>query len=232
MINDEGIYARIPNDFFYNDGKLLQEIGGRDSFILYCLLVSRKSMSHEIYISFKEINNTLKLHRNTTKARVNITNNLRLLKQNNLIDYDVDIDNVGSNDCMVIKWMNKFPTKDDFGWVKFYADDFKIHNKIGDVPYCVMWILRMYIHFEKGVSFISITDITAILKCDRMKVQNSIDLFGAIELFEVIKGEYYFNVEYGRRIKMNNSYKYTGNIDVLLKTNDNYIKAILNKNIK
>lgn len=231
MITNEGIYTRIPNDFFYNDGKILNEIGGKDSFVLYCLIVSRKSMNDEVHITIKEINNILKLYKNMTRARAIIINYLKLLKQNKLIDYNMDIDSVGNNDYILLKLINRFPIRDDYGWIKFYANDFKVHSKIGNVPYCVMWILRMHMHFEKKISFISITDITSILKCNRTKVQNSIDLFDATELFEVIKGDYYFNVEYGRRIKMNNSYKYTSNIDTLINKNDSYVNTILNKNI-
>ena len=70
MVENNQIYARIPNNFFYNDAELLNSIGGRNSFVLYCLIVSMKNMNDEVYINIKEINNILNIHTVMSKAMV------------------------------------------------------------------------------------------------------------------------------------------------------------------
>lgn len=231
MVENNQIYARIPNNFFYNDAELLSSIGGRNSFVLYCLIVSMKNMNDEVYINIKEINNILNIHTVMSKARLEIVKYLNLLQRQELLKLTDNLDTISNSQFITIKWINKFPNKNNYGWAKFYADDFKIHNKIGNVAYCVMWVLRMYAHHEKKVSFISITDITSILKCDRVKVQSSINLFDVAGLFDVVKGEYYYHEVYGRRIKMNNSYKYLNDINSILDFDAEDIKSILNNNI-
>lgn len=222
-------YARIPNYFFYDEGSFLKAIGGRDSFVLYCLITSRKGMNDKVYISIRQINEVIKISNNITYARNKIMNYLENLQEYNLISFEFDIDSINNNDTMCIKWNDLF--KDSNGWIAFYPDDFEIQHKIGNIPYCTMWMLRMYINNNTGTSYPSIRDIAKTLKCDIIKVQNSIDLFSKAELFQIQRGNYYYNKSLERFIRMNNEYIYTGNIDKLLDMSDEEIFNILNKNI-
>ena len=224
--NDK-LFIKIPNDFFYDGGKKLENIGGRNSFALYCLITIRKNINNHTYLTIKEIDNILQIDKNIHRSKKVIINCLQLLKKHGLINFNTNIKDINNTDSIKIEWINLFPNKDDFGWIKFYADDFDIFDKIGIIPYCTMWVLRMYENHESNTSFIAINDISSILKCRTEKVQYSIGLFEYTNLFDIIRGNYYYNESYGRNIKKNNEYKYTGNIDMLMNTDDKNIKKIL-----
>lgn len=227
MKKKDKLFIKIPNDFFYDDGGKLENIGGRNSFVLYCLITIRKNINNHTYLTIKEIDNILQIDKNIHRSKKIIINCLQLLKKYELINFNINIKDVNNTDSIKIEWINLFPNKDDFGWIKFYADDFDIFDKVGIILYCTMWILRMYKNHESNTSFIAINDISSILKCRTKKVQYSIDLFEYTNLFDIIRGNYYYNEGYGRNIKKNNEYKYTGNIDVLMNTDDKDIKEIL-----
>lgn len=232
IINDNKVFAKIPNDFFYNDGRVLNNIGGRDSFLIYCLLTSRKNMNDEVYISIKEMVNLFQFEKNISRSKARITKFFLLLKENGYVNFDINIENININEIIKIEWISLFPKLGGKGWIKFYADDFLLHSKIGNIPYVVMWILRMYVNHQTKTSFIAINDMAAILKCDINKVQNAVNLFRTSNLFEVIGGDYYYHPEVGRKIKMNNQYKYTNEIDNLLNMDDTWIYSFLHPSRK
>lgn len=226
-INNSKDFAKIPNDFFYNGGEILNKIGGRDSFLIYCLLTSRKNMNDDIYISIKEMINIFQFEKNVSRSKIYIIGLLLQLVENKYIDIYVDLRNININEIIQIKWIKLFPKLGGKGWIKFYADDFEIHKKVGNIPYLVMWILRMYVNHQTKTSFLSVTDMTNILRCDRNKVQNAINLFKLSGLFYVSGGEYYYNSELDMKIRRNNEYKYSGNIEVLSSMDDNKVYEIL-----
>lgn len=184
-------------------------------------------MNDDVYISYKEINDILQFNKNIYRSKPIMIDALNVLKNNNLIDFTEEVTDVNNNIVVKFKWIKQFPNYGGVGWIKFYADDFEIHSKIGNVPYLVMWLLRMYKNHETDSSFIAITDITSILECSRNKVQNSISLFKEYGLFEVVTGRYYKNDELGRYIRKNNDYKYTEYIDGVLNADQNDINKFL-----
>ena len=226
-INNSKMFAKIPNDFFYNGGEILNRIGGRDGFLIYCLLTSRKTMNDDVYISTKEMVNVLQLEKNVSRSKLRITKSLLKLKENKYIKFNIDLKNTSINEVIKIKWIELFPKLGGKGWNKFCADDFEIYEKIGNIPYMVMWVLRMYVNHETKTSFISIADMTDILKCDRNKVQNAVNLFKTSRLFNITGGEYYYHPDLGIKIRKNNEYTYTGNIDVILSMSSRDIDDIL-----
>ena len=216
-IKNEKLFAKIPNNFFYKKGKLLDEIGGRNSFALYCLIVSSKNMGNKMRITIREINKVLSISKNITDARNRILNYLDLLKNQKLISYNFNVKETKNNDFIEIEWIDSFPEKKDSGWVAFYSNDFDILHSIGTDFYVLHWILRMYVHHEKNVSFVSIKHMSSIMKCRTVVVQNAVDLFGYSGLFEITRSEYYYNHELKRKMKNNNEYKYTNEKDWILK---------------
>lgn len=222
-------YARISNEFYYYDGKLLKEIGGRNSFVLYCLITSRKNMANKTYISYREINNVLQLDKNITRSRKSIIEFLELQKKNKLINFHNSIKEAKQDDFICIEWLDLF--ENDVGWTAFYPEDFEVHSRVGNIAYNIMWVLRMFTNNKSDTSYLSIDSISKILMCDIIKVQNSIDLFDKAGLFEVKRGEYETNPVDKTIMRRNNEYKYTGNIDNLLSMSDKDVQKILNKNI-
>ena len=216
-IKNEKLFAKIPNSFFYKEGKLLKEIGGRNSFALYCLIVSSKNMGNKMRITIREINRVLSISKNITDARNRILNYLDLLRDQKLICYNFNAKEAKNNDFIEIEWIDNFPRKKDSGWVAFYSDDFDILYSIGTDFYTIHWILRMHVHHEKNVSFVSIKHMSSIMKCRTVVVQNAVDLFGYSGLFEITRSEYYYNHELKRKMKNNNEYKYTNEKDWILK---------------
>lgn len=216
-----GLFAKIPNNFFYKEGELLEKIGGRNSFALYCLIVSRKNMSNKMYITIREINRVLSISKNITDARNRILKYLSLLKGQKLIGYNFNINETKNNDFIEIEWIDNFPDKKDSGWVAFYHDDFDILYSIGTDFYTLHWILRMYVHHEKSVSFVSIKHMSSIMRCRTTTVQNAVDLFGYSELFKITRSEYYYNHELKRKMKNNNEYRYTNEKDWILRLGRN-----------
>lgn len=226
-INNKKNFAKIPNDIFYNGGNILHGIGGRDGFLIYCLLTSRKSMSNTNYISIKEISNVIQFEKNISRSKNRIVKSLLLLKECNYVDFQEDVKKLKINETVRIEWIEQFPRLGGEGWIKFVEDDFEVYEKIGGIAYCVMWILRMYKNYKTKTSYISISDITDILGCDRNKVQNAVNLFKTTGLFNIINGEYYHHEGLGRSIRQNNSYEYTNNIESILSMSDVEIYNIL-----
>lgn len=229
MKEESKFYARIPNNFFYYDGELLKEIGGRNSFTLYCLLISRKNMANEAYITYRGINDVLKLSKNITRSRKSIIEFLELQRKSKLIDFSDDIKDAKHDEFICIEWLDLFDN--DVGWTTFYPEDFNIHSKIGNLTYNVMWVLRMFTNYKSNTSYLSIHSISEILMCDIVRVQNSIDLFDKSGLFKVKRGEYEINPVSKTTMRRNNEYKYTGKTNVLFNMNQKDIDSILNKNI-
>lgn len=228
-MSDENVkeFTKIPNNFFYKNGEILNLIGGRDSFVLYCLLTSRKCMSNKIYISLKEIIGILELEKHIHRSKTRIVNSLKLLKQEGYIDFKYDLDGIRNDEALIFNWTPLFPKLGGVGWVKFYEDDFEIHSKIGNTSYIIMWMLRMYTNFNTKTSYLSITDMSEILSCNRNNVQNTVHLFKLTGLFDVIEGEYYFHEQLAMKIRRNNEYKYIGEIDTLLNMDDRDIHKVL-----
>lgn len=215
------LFAKIPNNFFYEDGELLDKIGGRNSFALYCLITSRKNMDNKMYITIQEINRVLMVNKNITRAKKRIVEYLSLLKEQELISYNFKVKEVRNNDFIELEWINNFPKREDSGWVAFYADDIDILYSIGTNFYVVHWILRMYINYEKKVSFASIRYMASIMKCRTVVVQSAVDLFDYSGLFEISRGEYYYNHDLKRKVRNNNEYRYTDEKDWVLKLGRN-----------
>lgn len=228
-MSDEKVkeFTKIPNNFFYNNGEILNLIGGRDSFVLYCLLTSRKCMSNKVYISLKEIIRILELEKHVNRSKTRIINSLALLKKEGYIDFEYDLGKIRSDEVLIFTWIPLFPKLGGVGWVKFYEDDFEIHSKIGNTSYVIMWMLRMYVNFETKTSYLSITDMSEILSCNRNNVQNTVHLFKISGLFDIIEGKYYFHEQLGMKIRLNNEYKYNGEIDRLLDMDSDDIHKIL-----
>lgn len=227
MKQEKGFYARIPNYFFYNKGEFLKCIGGRNSFVLYCLLTSRKGMNDKVYINIKQINEVIRVSNNITYAKDLILKYLEKLEEYGLISFHFDIDNVKTNDTLCIEWNDLFDNAN--GWIPFYYNDFEIQYKIGNIPYCVMWMIRMYTNNNSETSYPSIRQIADTLRCDIVKVQNSIDLFDKTGVFKITRGRLYYNEEEKKTMKKNNEYIYTGNIDGVLSMDNNDIASLLNK---
>lgn len=226
MSKNERQFAKIHNNFFY-DNAIRENKNWRNSLLIYFLFTSRKNMNNDIYISYKEISDVLQFNKNIYRSKPIILDSLKILRDAKLIDFDNSILEEGNNKIIKFKWVEQFPSFGGIGWTKFYADDFEIHSKVGNIPYLVMWILRMYTNNETKTSFISMTDITSILECDRNKVQNSINLFRKYGLFKVISGRIYYNESLDKNIKRNNEYRYSGDISGILHADNNCINEIL-----
>lgn len=219
MINNENkkVFAKIPNDFFYKGGEIFHQIGGSDSFLIYCLLISRKAMNSKVYMSLRDIVKTVNLGKHIGRSISRAKVSLIALKDEGYVDFECNLDNVKNDEVLVLKWIKLYPQMGGVGWIPFYEDDFDIYNKVGNIPYIVMWILRMYTNYETKTSFISITDMYNILRCNRNNIQNAIHLFEEVGLFEVKRGKYYHHEELDQMVRPNNHYKYTGNIERMLK---------------
>jgi len=218
-INKNKRFIKIPNNFFYSDGRLLNDIGGRNSFVLYCLITIRKNINDYTYLSIKEMNDLIYLDKNATRGYKKIRISLKLLRENGLIDFlDTDID----KDVVKLKWINLFPEKSNSGWIKFTYNDFDIFEVVGVDFYCVMWLLRMYTNHETKTSFIAISDIARLMSCKTVQIQRAVDFFEYAGLFKVKRGEYYKpkGFESDRAIKRNNNYKYTEDIEWILELNN------------
>lgn len=226
MVQDEKIFEKISNNFFY-DNPIRKERNWRNALLIYFLFTSRKNMNNDVYISYKEINDIFQFNKNIYRSKPIIINSLHILKNNNLIDFSEDILDANNSTIIKFKWIKQFPNYGGIGWTKFYADDFEIHSKIGNIPYLVMWVLRMYRNHETNTSFIAITDITSILECNRNKVQNAIIMFKKYGVFEVTVGEYYYNDDLEKYIRRNNEYRYTEQIEEVLNAEQSVIDKIL-----
>ncbi|MGJ0846559.1 hypothetical protein ACR77J_07715 [Tissierella praeacuta] len=226
MTKSTEVFEKIPNNFFY-DNPIREKQNWRNALLIYFLFTSRKNMNNDIYMSYKEINDILQFNKNIYRSKPIIANSLNILKEYGLLGLPNDLVEANNNLIIKFKWVEQFPSYGGKGWTKFYADDFELHSKIGNIPYLVMWVLRMYTNHATTTSFISISDITSILECDRNKVQNAINLFKKYQLFEVITGDYYFHEELGKNIKQNNEYKYTKNIEGILSVSQGDINKML-----
>ena len=205
MYEDKKVFAKIPNNLFYNHDILIEK-GWRNSILIYFLLTSRKNMNNDVYITVKEINNIFSFNSNVTRAKDIVIHSLEILKKHNLISCQQI--NYSNGNTIKLKWNKLYPDYGGEGWTRFYADDFEMHKEIGNIPYLVMWVLRMYENHLTRTSFISITDITTILECNRNTVQDAINLFKEKKIFAITEGEYYFNDDLQKNIRKNNQYKY------------------------
>lgn len=214
--NEIGLFAKIPNDFFYEEGKRLEEIGGRHGFLVYCLITSRKAMNNKVYLSIKGITDVLNFGSNASRARLKVIEVLVKLRKDSLIAFNTAFEDLSARDVFEIEWIDTFKKSNKSGWTKFYANDFELQYKMGDIAYLTMWVLRMHANHVTGYSFISVSKIAGILRCNINKVQNSIHLFQKTGLFEIVKGSYYTPEGTNQRIRKNNQYKYTYNIENVL----------------
>lgn len=212
-------FIKIPNNFFYENAMLYRAIGGKYSFVLYCLIVIRKNINNHTYISIDEINDLIYSDKNKTRGRKKVKESLQLLKANGLIDF-LDSDLV--RDVIKIEWINLFPKKSDSGWIKFEYNDFDIFDVVGVDFYCVMWVLRMYTNHQTNTSFLQIKDIAKLVGCRAIQVSRAIDLFEYAGLFEVKRGELSYIDWLGEWKKNNNSYKYIGDTEWILNFDNNY----------
>ena len=210
---DNNRFIKIPNNFFYENSKLYNAIGGKYSFVLYCLITIRKNINDDVYLSIAEMNNLIYLDKNESRGRTKVRKSLQLIKDNKLIDFDED--NL-HNDVVKIKWINLFPNRSDGGWIRFEYNDFDVFEIIGVDFYCIMWILRMYTYYETNTAFLQIKDIARLVGCKTIQVSRAIDLFEYTGLFEVKRGDWEHIEWAGEWKKKNNSYRYTGNIEYLL----------------
>lgn len=224
-------FAKIPNDFFYKNGEILNSIGGRDSFVLYCFLTSRKCMNDKIFVSLREIIRVLELEKSVQRSKERIINSLVLLNKEGYIEFEGNLEGTRNDESLVFQWIALFPKMGGKGWTFFYEDDFEIHRKISNTAYVVMWVLRMYTNFKTKTSFISITDMYSILQCNRNNIQNSIHLLELSGVFEVTRGDYYKHEAFENKIRPNSEYKYTGELDKLLNMSREDIKVILKPKI-
>lgn len=226
MGDKEKIFAKIPVNIFHNEGEVYKKIGGRNSFIIYALLTSRKTMADEVYISIKDIASIVKFDKNTSRSKKAIIKSLEQLRSESYIDFDFDINCKRIDETFILKWILQFK-KGESGWTKFFAQDFKTFSKIGSLSYTTMWLLRMYKHYEKGYSYISMNDMASILETSKTKIQNITDLFKVSRLFLVERGDYYYNREQKKNLKLNNEYTYTANSEGLMKMTESEIFLIL-----
>lgn len=218
IVVENNRFIKIPNNFFYNNGEILSNIGGKNSFVLYCLLTIRKNINNNIHLSIREMNDFIFLDKNTSRGCKKVRKSLKLLKSAGFIDFfDSDL----SKDIVKIRWINLFPNKDDSGWIKFKYNDFDIFEIVGVDIYCVMWLLRMHINYKTKTSFLSISHMRDILKCQTISIQRSIELLEYSGLFKVERGGYHESKtnEFGNRIKKNNTYRYAYDTKWLLKLN-------------
>lgn len=221
-------YAKIPNDFFYNESKILNEIGGRDSFLIYCLFISRKTMMNRVHITLKDIIETLQLDKNISRSKKRIINSLELLHKKNYIFCDDNLRCARSTNTMTFNLVDRFPNKET-GWLPFYADDFELYSKIGATAYTLVWVLRMYRNHKTGNSFPSIKQLSETLSVSNTTVQNCLNLFSESNLFEISRGDYYYHPDLEQYIKYHNTYKYNYNIENLLDMKDEEISYFLKR---
>lgn len=204
-----GSFARIPNDIFHNGGVELDKIGGRDGFLIYCLIVSRRNPLGHVHITLNQIMETLQLVKNKTRHKDKIVKGLQSLVGEGYIEVAGGV-NDRVNTTMRIEWVDKFKKGNEKGWIPFYADDFELYQYLGAVPYLLMWLLRTHSSHKTGVSFVSISMMANILQCNRNAVQATIKLFKETGLFEIKTGDYYYSRRHRKKIRQNNEYSYTG----------------------
>lgn len=207
-------FARIPNDFFHSGGVELEKIGGRDGFLIYCLVVSRRSPLNKAYITLNQIMESLQLLKNKTRHKEKVVVGLQHLVDEGHLQITGGIpDKV--NETMQVQWVDRFEGGGGKGWTPFYANDFELYHYIGAVPYLLMWLLRTYSSHKTGVSFVSISMMASILKCNRNAVQATIRLFRETGLFEVKTGGYYYSRRHRKKIRQNNEYLYIGSTETI-----------------
>lgn len=221
-------FARIPNDIFHNSGVELDKIGGRDSFLVYCLLVSRKNGLNQTYITLNQIMETLDLLKNKTRHRDKILQSLEHLVNEGYIKIDGGIE-ASIHKTMQIEWVDQFVNSNNKGWIPFYYGDFELYHYIGAVPYLLMWLLRTYSNHKTDVSFVSISMMADILKCNRNAVQATIRLFRETGLFEVKTGDYYYSRRHRKKIRQNNEYSYIGDTQTITSIGQEGVNLILNE---
>lgn len=205
-------FAKIPNNFFYNQGERLEKIGGKQSFNIYTLITHLKNMANQAYITLNEINRVLKIDKNNSRARVKIIDSLKMLKDDKLIDYNTEIiENAKGNDFISISWINQYKSRTINGWIPQYENDFNYYIEVGEVGYLLMWIIRTHINNKTGTAFLSVRNMANILKISTKTIVDTITELEKIGCLKVIRHQdYYYNKEYDRMIKLNNNYEWKG----------------------
>lgn len=222
------VFAKIPRDIFYNSQHKYKMIGRESGFVIYCLLTSRKSMNNKIHISLKDIIKTTQVDTNSTRARKKVVKVLNKLRSALFISYKEDLSKIKLSQIFVIRWIEQF-RNEKAGWIKFKANDFEIFQKIGAQAYTIMWLLRMYTNKDTKTSFIPAKAIAKILQYSYTTVFNTISLFEQAGLFEVSRGEYYYDYKTERNVQMNNAYRYTGNTDTIMSLSEDKVQRILKR---
>lgn len=219
------LFSKIPTNIWDADGAKFRAMGGRDGFLIYSLITSRKGLDNKVYLTMNQIMEVLALCKNRDRHKARIIKGLDELALEGYISVDDSRQKI--NDTMVIDWEDKFAQCNQ-GWRKFFANDFELYAVMGEIPYLTMWMLRMFENHRTGTSFLSLTTMADLLECRRNSVQNATNLFRETGLFEVKTGEYYYNRKYGKKIRRNNEYRYTGNKEGILTMTSERIETILN----
>lgn len=224
----EELYAKFPNNFFYDCGNLFERIGGKDSFLIYSLFTSRKNMLNKVHITIKDIMETLKLDSNSTRSKNRIAKGLKSLIEFEYIQAEQGLDEIRVTDTLVFQWLDRFSNRKS-GWIPFYASDFEIYDKIGATAYILMWLLRMFRNNKTGNSYPSVETMSATLKVSNTTIQNCTELFSESGLFEIDKGDYYYHKDRGQYMRYNNTYKYSGKLENVLIMDSSTITKILQR---
>lgn len=220
------LFSKIPNNIWHSDGLVFQGMGGRDGFLLYAFITSRKGLDNKVYVTMNQLMDTLRLcsHKNRHKER--LRKGLLALEAQDFLSVDDVMQ--GVNDTMVIDWEDKFDRK-TLGWTPFFAGDFELYERVGEIPYLIMWILRMFKNHKTKTSFVSISSMADLIECKRNSVQGAVNLFRDSGLFKVATGEYYHSKTVGRRIRENNEYTYMGDREGIMSMSNDEIKLLLNR---
>lgn len=198
-------FEKLPKDFFYNNCKIYNQLGKGKGLKIYLLLLKLKNNNNEIYTTKNIIATMADLGKNTTRNNIVINNTLLELHKLNYIGIDIESSsNAKGNDLLAIIWKVNVI---DSSWMPFYTRDFDLITDFNEEELSVFLLIRAYKNNKSNTTYLTIEQISDILKIGKqtaIKIIDKLKNIGVIVVFSS-NGKLKSNGGYTR---VRNQYKY------------------------